>query len=225
MKSIVWVALFLPLTVLAQMAVPPLAPPAKNPPPEAFAEVGYVNELWTLSNQLSNGYATTNYVGNGGYLGGGFRSVAGAKRHIGYGLSVDYLHYTMSKLLSVNERAATGYSFLKAAPMAYFAFASRSAYNFQVCGVLGIMTALKANEHTYVQYGAKACMGYKAYEVSFAANFAQRPSGPATDVQGKWREQMLTLGIACYPGRIALVKQYGKIKNKPVKGKMPPAGH
>ena len=173
-----------------------------------YAEAGYAGEFWTLSNPLSYGYSARNYAGSGAFGGGGFKWVTDAHHMMGYGMSAVYLQYEMDKALHANENVSLKYSFLKFSPMAYLAFTSRSAYHFQLCGVVSIMAPLTNNERAYIQYGAKVCAGYKAYEVNLGIGFGQLTTSPSTDIQSKWREQMVSLGLACYPGRIPVIRKY-----------------
>ena len=221
MKAILIALLLVPFIASAQVA--PIIPDVnarKHNAPELFAEAGYAHDLWTITNKLSYGYSAMSYTGNGGYLGGGFRSVINPGHHVGYGLSLDFLQYQMGKKLATDQRAAINYSFLKVSPMVYLNFTPKKCkFNFQLCGIISLMAPVKANEYAYLQYGGKACIGYKAYEANIGLGLGQGNKGPGTDIQSKWREQMFTLGVACYLGRIPIIKQYAKVKSKKTKAK------
>ena len=203
MRNILLLLLSLPLMGTAQNmpAVAPTAAP-KEKLLEGFAQVGYVHELWVISNNLSYGYSSLSYTGAGYYAGAGLRSKMSAARPLGFGVSVDYLSYNMDKTLATNERAPLAYGFLRMTPMIYYRFKTKSSLTFTARGDIGCMVATTNNTDNYLQLGLKGCVGYDAYEANIGFNFSQGNSTPATDVNNKWREQMFSIGVACYPGRI-----------------------
>ena len=205
MTRILLLLLSFPLLTAAQNVTSPTpaAPSAtKEKLLEGFGQVGYVHELWVISNNLSYGYSSLSYTGSGFYVGGGARSRMSNKRPLGFGLSIDYLQYAMDKTLKTNEGVPLDYSFLRMTPMIFYRFKSKSALSFTARGDVGCMVATTNNAHNYLQLGLKGCLGYKAYELNLGFNFSQGDNAPAEDVNSKWREQMFTMGLVCFPGRI-----------------------
>lgn len=204
MKKILLLLSLLPLLATAQNmpATTPSTAASKEKLLEGFTQVGYVHELWIVSNNLSYGYSSLSYTGNGFYVGGGLRSRMNNKRPFGFGLSLDYLQYNMDKTLNTNEGVPVDYSFLRATSMIFYRFNSKSKFTFTARGDVGCMVATTNNAHNYLQLGLKGCVGYGAYEANIGFNFSQADDAPATDLNSKWREQMFALGVTCYPGRI-----------------------
>lgn len=201
MKYILFLLLAAPFASVAQQAALPMAKPRLL---EGFAQVGYVHELWIVSNPLSYGYSSLSYTGNGFYAGGGLRSRTDSTRPLGFGVSINYMQYSMDKTLNANEGVQHAYGFAQFTPMVYYTFKTRSRkLSFTARGDVGFMAAIKNNERGYVQFGLKGCVGYKAYEASLGFNFSQSGHTPAAGLDSHWREQMFTLGLACYPYRIS----------------------
>lgn len=202
MKKILLLLLSLPMLAMAQNAAVTIPAAPKEKLLEGFVQAGYVHELWVVSDKLSYGYSSLSYTGNGFYAGLGLRSRMSKQRPLGLGLSVDYVQYKMDSSLVVNENVSDGYSFLRMTPMVYYRFNSKSQLNFTARGDVGFMAAVNNNSRSYIHFGLKGCFGYKAYEANIGFNFSQAAKAPAADLDSKWREQMFTIGLVCYPGRI-----------------------
>lgn len=208
MRYLLIILLALPLCTAAQNAWIP-EQTARPKLLEGFAQAGYVSELWVVSDKLSYGYSSLSYTGNGFYAGAGLRSRVSNARPLGFGVSVDYLQYTMGKSLKSNEGAPLSYPFARFTPMVYYRFKNKkeSPLSFTARGDLGVMAALGNNESSYIDVGLKGCVGYKAYEANLGFNFSQADGAPASGISSKWREQMFTIGLVCYPYRIASFKR------------------
>lgn len=169
---------------------------------KGFAEAGYQHESWTVSRTTGNLYSSQGYGGNGYYLGGGVSSRRDSVHRLGYSISVNYVQFNMNELLSTYERAQTSYAFARLTPAFCYRFPARSKFTFtgQVCA--SVMAALRDNERSYFQYGAKAAVGYKAYEAIIGFCFSQGKNPPTIDLTGKWNERTISLGILCYPAML-----------------------
>lgn len=214
MKKLLLLLMLLPVLSMAQPAGV-LAPQSASPKLlEGFAQAGYVHELWVLSSQLSYGYSSLSYTGNGFYAGGGLRSRTNANRPLGFGLSLDYLQYNMDKTLSANEGVQRKYAFARFTPMVYYMFPIKSAFSISARGDIALLAPISNNERGYAQLGLKGCVGYKQYELNLGFNFSQRNNSPATATYSKWREQTFTLGLVCFPYRFAVVRSAAKKPSK-----------
>lgn len=170
-----------------------------------YVQAGYMHELWAISQPVYNGYSAQDHNGNGYYAGIGLRTHLDSTRHWGAALSLDYTHYTMNKQMAVSEHAQRMYAFARISPAVNYRFRVRSICTFTAQASGAYMAPLRDNERGYWQYGAKAIVGYKAYEASAGFNFSQSKHTPSGDIDGKWREQMFTLGIACYPSMLSFL--------------------
>jgi hypothetical protein len=169
---------------------------------QGFAQAGYVNELWVVSHNVANGYTAQSYGGNGAYLGGGLRTRMDSTKRLGYALSADYVGYSMAKLLATNEGAQRRYAFIRFVPAVNYMIKSRGLFTFVAQANASYMVAVRNNQNSYLQYGLKGMLGWKAYEASVGFNFSQGKKLPSGDISGSWHEQSFNLGVACYPGLI-----------------------
>lgn len=195
MKYILPILLFLPAMMCAQA-------PAKPALLQGFVQAGYVNELWVVSHSVVNGYAAQSYGGNGLYIGGGLRTRTDSTKRLGFGLSADHVSYSMGKLLADNEAAQRRYAFLRFVPAVNYMIKAKGKFTFTAQANVSYMVAIRNNQNSYLQYGLRGMLGWKAYEAVFGFNFSQGKKSPSGDISANWREQSLNLGIACYPGRI-----------------------
>ena len=177
----------------------------RQPSIKGFAEAGYQHESWVISRSSGNLYTSQAYSGNGYYLGGGVRSRLDSAHRIGYSIAVDFVQFNMSKTLSETQGAKTNYGFARLTPSFCYRFPTKGKFTFTGMASAAVVAALRDNERSYFQYGAKAAMGYKAYEAVLGLSFAQGKNAPTPDITGKWNEQVLSLGIICYP---SLIKGY-----------------
>ncbi len=171
--------------------------------PEGFAEAGYANELWVITDRASGGFSSITYKGNGFYLGGGLKTKESPANPFSYGLSVDYLQYEMDKTLSNNEHTQTSYSYAKISPAVYLLLKKRPLISYRAAGVASYLAPLSNNTKGYYQLGLRLSAEYKAYELCAGFNYGAGKSSPAADiVTNGWHEQMFTFGAVCYPYRL-----------------------
>lgn len=181
---------------------------------EGYAEAGYLHELWVISQGVYNGYSAQDYTGNGFFAGGGVRMRMDSVRRWGFGLTVDYTQYAMSKTISAEMGAQRMYAFARLTPAANYLLNPRAKYKLTLQVNGAFMMGIRNNERSYWQYGFKAIADYDAYQASAGFNFSQGDKSPSGDIPVKWREQMFSLGIAVFPSRIKGFKRPATTKGK-----------
>lgn len=206
MRILLYFLLLLPIPIYAQVV--PGKDGAQNKKikkirVEGYAQVGYINELWIISRKLPNAVSSLTYSGTGGFIGGGFTSKTDNK-HLGFGLSADYLGYSMDKALYTNERAQTKFALGRLTPAVYLRFKSNPAFNFHLCANASVLFPMHQNQNSYYQAGIKACLGINAFVLDLGYSFGSGSKSPSSLINpDNWSEQALFAGIICYPSRLA----------------------
>lgn len=179
--------------------------------PEGFVIATYGSELWIVGHNIRNTVSTHTYPGRVLSLGAGLRSRAKAGKIWGYGLTVDFLHYTLDATITQKELVPAGYSYLRFRPDVLLRLPTHGKINYYLAGSLGLLMGMQDNVNGYVQPGLRLGAGYKALELSLAYESSRKSNAPATIIQSdSWREQMFSLNALIFPARI---KGWKKVLN------------
>ncbi len=202
MKLICCILAFLPLNLFAQRP-DTLGDSHKKLIPEAFVSGGAVSELWVVTDKVPYGYSSFTYNGRGAYIGGGVKTKERPGHLFSYGLTLDYLGYKMAKTLNDNEHVQLSYGFARVAPSVYVLLKKRPLISYHAIGSVAYMGPLKNHEHGYFQLGLKVTASYKAYDLVAGFNYGSGNTNPGFVANtNSWHEQMLTIGVVCYPGML-----------------------
>jgi hypothetical protein len=205
--------LFLLFTTSLAWGRLPLADSAthKRRLPEGFFMATYGNELWIAGHNVRNTVSTHTYTGRVLSLGAGIRLRSKPGKVLGYGISADYLHYTLDASITQKELVPAGYSFVRLRPDVLLRLPARGKVSYFVAGSLGMLLGMQDKVNGYLQPGLRAGAGYKAIELSMAYESSRGKNAPATLIQSdSWREQMFSLNAVVFPGRI---KGWKKVLN------------
>lgn len=179
--------------------------------PEGFAMVGYISEVWTLTNKMNSVYNSATYKGNGAIMGGGFKTRTDAKHPVGYSGSIGYVRYAMEDKLATTEKVLTTYNYLRLSPSICYLMYTGGELNFHLAGDAALMLPGKGKMNNYIQLGMRAIVGRGAYSMELGYYFSPGRVPPPSDLTNRsWKDQCFMFSIVCYPSRIP---DWGKVRN------------
>ncbi|MBC7554002.1 MAG: hypothetical protein H7257_08485, partial [Taibaiella sp.] len=88
-------------------------------------------------------------------------------------------------------------------PVVYLNLKSNNEFKFSLCATGSLFIPAHANENSYLQFGGRISVRYKAYEMYLAPGFSKSSKAPSTLIMNSnWREQQLNIGLVVYPSSL-----------------------